>query len=191
MKKFVKGSDSDDEPRKQQMNSLKAKPSEKRGGNQNQGNVEEKDEHEKLDKGLMGSSDRGFSRGGSSSLSRKRHVRSIMSIKDFKLTLLYQNILPWRLTSKILRPGVRLHSDDPMVISITISGFKVARVLVDGGSSTNVIYWRCFEELQLPTEMFNHYMGTLVDFSDEQVEVHGYLNFKPLLGGGVCQNCSP
>lgn len=36
--------------------------------------------------------------------------------------------------------GVRPHSDDPVVISITTSGYKVARVLIDCGNSTNVIY---------------------------------------------------
>lgn len=46
--------------------------------------------------------------------------------------------------------GVRTHSDDPIVISVIMSDFKVARVPVDGGSSANVINGKCFDDLKLP-----------------------------------------
>lgn len=58
--------------------------------------------------------------------------------------------------------------DDLVVISITISGFKIARVLVDGGSSANVIYRKYFVELYLQVDMLKHYPNTLVRFFDDR-----------------------
>lgn len=68
------------------------------------------------------------------------------------------------------------------MISITTSDFKVARVLIDGGSSTNVIYGECFEELNIPSGMLKNYPGTLVGFSGDQVAVHRHLDLYTTFG---------
>jgi len=39
------------------------------------------------------------------------------------------------------------HEDDPVVISVVTVGRKVHRVLIDQGSSTNVMFWGMFTNL--------------------------------------------
>ena len=41
------------------------------------------------------------------------------------------------------------HEDDPVVISIVTVGRKVHRVLIDQGSSTDVMFWVTFNNLRL------------------------------------------
>jgi len=41
------------------------------------------------------------------------------------------------------------HEDDPVVISFVTVGRKVHRVLIDQGSSTDVMFWVTFNKLQL------------------------------------------
>lgn len=50
-------------------------------------NAQERDEHETANKGLIGSIAERFSRGGSSSSSRKRYAHSVMSIRDSEIDL--------------------------------------------------------------------------------------------------------
>ena len=40
--------------------------------------------------------------------------------------------------------GVKQPHDDPLVIMLTIEGFNTRRILVDNGSSTNIIYYPLF-----------------------------------------------
>ena len=41
------------------------------------------------------------------------------------------------------------HDNDPVVISLVTAGRRVHRVLVDQGSSTDVMFWSTFNKLQL------------------------------------------
>ena len=41
------------------------------------------------------------------------------------------------------------HDNDPVVISVVTAGRKVHRVLVDQGSSADVMFWSTFNKLQL------------------------------------------
>ncbi|RDX67048.1 hypothetical protein CR513_54110, partial [Mucuna pruriens] len=44
--------------------------------------------------------------------------------------------------------------DEPMVISVVVAEYKVERVLIDQGSSANILYWSTYMKLGLrPTDM--------------------------------------
>lgn len=36
------------------------------------------------------------------------------------------------------------YQDDPMVITIVIARYSIGKVLIDQGSSTNILYWKRF-----------------------------------------------
>ncbi|KAK2410564.1 hypothetical protein QL285_045924 [Trifolium repens] len=115
----------------------------------------------------------GFAGGGESSNARKRYVRraefeaifvghtSISATPDLSFT-------------KEDKKEVMPHDDDPLVIQVQILNCDVKRVLIDSGSSANIMYWEAFKAMQLSNEHLMPYNGTLVGFAGEQVEVMGY-----------------
>ncbi|XP_068486570.1 uncharacterized protein [Phaseolus vulgaris] len=77
------------------------------------------------------------------------------------------------------------HDNDPVVISAVTAGRKVHRVLVDQGSSTNVMFWTTFNKLQLSPDMLRHYSGCLYNFTGDHVEVRGYLELRTTFRDGT------
>jgi len=70
------------------------------------------------------------------------------------------------------------HDNDPVVISVVIAERKVHRVLVDQGSSTDVMFWSIFNKLQLSPDQLRPYTGCLYGFAGDQVEVQGHLELR-------------
>ena len=65
--------------------------------------------------------------------------------------------------------GVDFNQDDPMVIRVIIANFEVRRVLVDQGSSANILFVDAFNKLGLSEEQVFPFHSTLVVFTREQV----------------------
>ncbi|GAU51689.1 hypothetical protein TSUD_415030, partial [Trifolium subterraneum] len=78
--------------------------------------------------------------------------------------------------------GVFPHDDDPLVIQVQILNCDVKRVLIDSGSSANIMYWEAFKAMQLAGEQLQPYNGTLVGFGGEQVEVMGHVTLLTTFG---------
>ncbi|XP_068476881.1 uncharacterized protein [Phaseolus vulgaris] len=64
------------------------------------------------------------------------------------------------------------HDNDPIVISLVTAGRMVHRVLVDQGSSADVMFWPTFEKLQLSPDQLRPYGGCLYGFAGDQVEAN-------------------
>ncbi|XP_068466481.1 uncharacterized protein [Phaseolus vulgaris] len=77
------------------------------------------------------------------------------------------------------------HDNDPVVISAVTAGRKVHRMLVDQGSSADVMFWTTFNKLQLSPDMLRPYGGCLYGFAWDQVEVRGYLELKTTFTDGT------
>ena len=67
---------------------------------------------------------------------------------------------------------------DPIVVSLVMAGRKVHQVLVDQGSSADVMFWPTFTKLQLPLDQLRPYGGCLYGFTGDQVEVRGYIELR-------------
>ncbi|XP_020211745.1 uncharacterized protein LOC109796485 [Cajanus cajan] len=116
----------------------------------------------------------GFAGGGSSSSARKRHLRAIKSV----------NAIGW--ASPIRMPpitftdqdfqGIDPVQDDLIVISVEINNCIVKKTLVDQGSSTDILYWKTFEQLGIPEEELTPYDEFLVGFSGERVDTRGTID---------------
>nr|KYP34074.1 Transposon Ty3-G Gag-Pol polyprotein [Cajanus cajan] len=61
--------------------------------------------------------------------------------------------------------GVSPHEDDPIVVSAIVMGYNVKRVLVDQGSSTDIMFWEAFVGMKILTDRLMPYVGTLVGFA--------------------------
>ena len=85
---------------------------------------------------------------------------------------------PWESDLVFTRADLRdviPHDKDPVVISVVTAGRKVLWVLVDQGSSADVMFWSTFNKLQLSPDLLRPYTGCLYGFADNPVEVRGYL----------------
>ncbi|GAV58356.1 hypothetical protein CFOL_v3_01890, partial [Cephalotus follicularis] len=49
--------------------------------------------------------------------------------------------------------GVRLPHDDPVVVTLLVELFTMKRILIDSGSSANILYKHAFDQLRIPVEM--------------------------------------
>jgi len=88
----------------------------------------------------------GFSRGGCTASQRKRYTRSVMSLEAQAVDDVLDDDLAF---TKVDLRDVIPHNNDPVVISVVTAGRKVHRVLVDQGSSADVMFWSTFNKLQL------------------------------------------
>ena len=77
------------------------------------------------------------------------------------------------------------HDNDPVVISVVTTGRKVHQVLVDQGSSANVMFWSTFNKLQLSPNQLRPYIGCLYGFAGDQVEVWGHLELMTTFTDGI------
>ncbi|RDX60416.1 hypothetical protein CR513_61443, partial [Mucuna pruriens] len=111
--------------------------------------------------------------GGLTTTKRKRYPRSVMAIK----TGTTQARDPFISFSNKDYKGMSPHQDDPMVISIVAIEYKIEKVLLDQGSSANILYWNTFWKLQLPKLQLEDCPSTLIEFSGEQVEIRGNPTF--------------
>jgi len=59
------------------------------------------------------------------------------------------------------------HDNDLVVISIVTAGRKVHRVLVDQGSSADIMFWSTFNKLQLSPDQLRPYTGCLYGFAGD------------------------
>ncbi|XP_068466335.1 uncharacterized protein [Phaseolus vulgaris] len=109
----------------------------------------------------------GFSGGGCTASQHKKYARSVMSVEVFED---HSPDVDITFTKGDLRDVVS-HDNDPIVISLVTAGRTVHRVLVDQGSSADVMFWPTFEKLQLSSDQLRPYGGCLYGFAGDQVEV--------------------
>ncbi|XP_068504342.1 uncharacterized protein [Phaseolus vulgaris] len=70
------------------------------------------------------------------------------------------------------------HDNDLVVISLVTTGMKVHRVLMDQGSSTDVMFFTTFNQLQLSTDRLRPCTECLYGFVGDQVEVRGHIELR-------------
>jgi len=124
----------------------------------------------------------GFSGGGPIASQRKKYVRSVSSVAEGFTDD------PWESDLVFTRADLRdvvPHDNDPVVISMVTAGRKVHRVLVDQGSFADVMFWSTFNKLQLSPDLLRPYTGCLYGFTDNPVEVCGYLELRTTFTDGA------
>ncbi|XP_014496696.1 uncharacterized protein LOC106758272 [Vigna radiata var. radiata] len=123
----------------------------------------------------------GFAGGGSSTSARKRHVRALRSVNNIQATK--KSMLPITFTDDDFH-APDLEQDDPMVITVEIARYEVGKVLVDQGSSANILYWKTFLQMDLSEELIIPFHEQIVGFAGERVDTMGYVDLCTRLGTG-------
>ena len=114
---------------------------------------------------------RGFVRGGESSSARKAHLRSIKSGDSLEVQVVSK--LP-RLDNTITfsdsdMEGFQHPHDDPLVIKVVVANKTINRVLVDNGSSTDIIFALAFDKMGIGREKLEQVNTCICGFSIERV----------------------
>jgi len=72
--------------------------------------------------------------------------------------------------------------DDPMVITVDIEKFAIAKVLVDQGSSVDILYWETFKKMRISKTEIQPYDEQIMGFSGERVDTKGYIDLFTTFG---------
>ena len=78
--------------------------------------------------------------------------------------------------------GVRQPHNDPLVIMLTIEGFNTKRILVDNGSSADIIYLPAFQQLKLDPKRLRPFDSPLASFSGDRVYPRGIVTLTVTVG---------
>ena len=113
----------------------------------------------------------GFAGGGESSSAKKAHLCSIRSGETLEVQTVFK--LPWLDTtitfSDFDMEGCQHPHEDPLVIKVIVANKTIHRVLVDNGSSTNIIFASAFDKMGIGREKLELVNAYLCGFSGERV----------------------
>ena len=131
----------------------------------------------------------GFDGGGESSLARKAHLRSIRSADMGEIQEVYK--LP-RIDTTITfsdsdLEGFQHPHDDPLVVRAIVANTTVHRVLVDNGSSADIIFASAFDKMGIGREKLEPVNTHLWGFLGEKVLPLGSIQLVLTLGEPPCQ----
>ncbi|GKV15174.1 hypothetical protein SLEP1_g25976 [Rubroshorea leprosula] len=68
--------------------------------------------------------------------------------------------------------------NDPLVTSVILNNCEVQRVLVDTGSAPDIMYYHCFESLELDPALLQKYDEPIYRFNNQLVPMEGVLRFN-------------
>ena len=131
----------------------------------------------------------GFAGGGESSSARKAHLRSIRSAEIGEIQAVSK--LPHLDTSITFSDsdleGCQHPHDDPLVVCAIVANKTVHRVLIDNGSSTDIIFASAFDKMGIGREKLEPVNTHLRGFSGEKVLPLGSIQLVLTLGELPCQ----
>ena len=78
--------------------------------------------------------------------------------------------------------GVKQPHNNPLVIMLNIEGFNTKRILVDNGSSADIIYLLAFQQLRLDPKRLRPFESPLVSFSGDRVYPKGIVTLTVTVG---------
>ena len=78
--------------------------------------------------------------------------------------------------------GVKQPHNDLLVIMLNIERFNIKRILVDNGSSADIIYLPAFQQLKLDPKRLRPFESPLVSFSGDKVYPRGIVTLTVIVG---------
>ncbi|XP_075659176.1 uncharacterized protein LOC142629071 [Castanea sativa] len=71
--------------------------------------------------------------------------------------------------------GIKQPHDDPLVIMLRIEEFNIHRVLIDNGSSADIIYLLAFQQMKLDKKRIRPFTSPLVSFIGDRIVPRGII----------------
>lgn len=76
------------------------------------------------------------------------------------------------------------NQDDPMVITVELQSFAVKKVLVDQGSSVDILYWKTLQKLHISQDDLAPNDEPIYSFVGKRVPTRGYIDLHTTFGEG-------
>ncbi|KAK3027620.1 hypothetical protein RJ639_042373 [Escallonia herrerae] len=77
--------------------------------------------------------------------------------------------------------------DDPSVITVRAGNFDVKRVLIDNGSSAEILFYDAFKKMNIPTDRLRKMDTPLYGFSNHPVAAEGIIALPDAIGTALAQ----
>jgi hypothetical protein len=120
----------------------------------------------------------GLASGGTSRASRKAYARQVHNIIP-KNVRLNDQIISF---SEEDARGTHQPHDDALVITINIAGFTTRRVMVDNGSSADILYLPAYQQMRLDKDKLPPMDAPLVGFTGNKVCPIGIVTLPIIVG---------
>ena len=111
--------------------------------------------------------------GGSFKSLKKSQQRQVNSIHMIPPTKHRRREVTGMVFSEEDARGVKQPHDDPLVVMLMIEGFNTRRILVDNGSSADIIYLSAFQQLKVNPSRLHPFESHLINFSRDKVYPKG------------------
>jgi hypothetical protein len=114
----------------------------------------------------------GIAGGGDSNSARKAYARSLQGQEVYSL---HRPSKAARTDSVVLSfseedtRGVVMPHDDALVVTLTVANHGIHQILVDNGSSADILYWPAFQQMGIDRERIKPFASPLVGFGGEVV----------------------
>ena len=128
---------------------------------------------------------RGNSGRGDSQSAQKKHAQTSQVPCDSEVgsiqpvSLAQSNLLTF---SSCDLQGIHLPYDDPLVVMLTIVNYLIKRVLIDIGSSSDVLFTKAFDQLKIFRDRLRPIATPLVGFNGSSTKFLGVMELPVLMG---------
>ncbi|GKV36705.1 hypothetical protein SLEP1_g44805 [Rubroshorea leprosula] len=79
-------------------------------------------------------------------------------------------------------PDIMMPHADPFVATVHIGNHNVNKVFIDTGSSPDILYWSCFQKMQLNPSSLQKHKGPIYGFDNQPVPVEGVITLPRYVG---------
>ncbi|KAK3005789.1 hypothetical protein RJ639_016874 [Escallonia herrerae] len=143
--------------------------------------MEEREDREE-NAGTINTISGGIAAGGSSGKARKAYAREVCVTSlppNKKLKTVPAAMITF---SDDDSKDIKTPHDDPLVITIKAGNFDVKRVLIDNGSSTEILFHDAFKKMNIPTDRLRKMDTPLYGFSNHPVAAEGIIALPVAIG---------
>ena len=120
---------------------------------------------------------------GQSSKTRKTYLKVLQNIQLYGRSPKTRNLDEQAITFTD-KDAARIHHphDDAIVISLLIADYSTKRVLVDNGSSADILYYLAFQQMNLGRDQLRPMHSPLVNFGRMKVQPIGTITLLVVVG---------
>ncbi|GKV53120.1 hypothetical protein SLEP1_g59664, partial [Rubroshorea leprosula] len=133
----------------------------------------------------------GIHAGGQSARARKAYAGQVMTVnKNRPLKRPFEEA-EWENAAITFSPAdyqragesdVVMPHADPFVATVHIGNHNVNKVFIDTGSSLDLLYWSCFQKMQLNPSSLQKYEGPIYGFDNQPIPVEGVITLPIYVG---------